>query len=809
MDKYIGRLLDNRYEILEVIGTGGMAVVYKARCHRLNRLVAIKILKDDNLGDEDFRRRFHAESQAVAMLSHPNIVAVYDVSTSVMVDYIVMELVEGISLKQYMEKKGVLNWKETLHFAIQIGKALEHAHSRGIVHRDIKPHNVMVLKNGSVKVMDFGIARLMSKGSTLTKEALGSVHYISPEQAKGGQVDDRSDLYSLGVVMYEMMCGRPPYDGETPVSVAIQHINGGAAMPSTINPNIPGGLEQIIMKAMAHDRAKRFTGATEMLRDMDEFRKDPAVLFDYNGNGDEVIRIHKPLNPVISVTPAPTPPTPRGNTAADRAVNKANGVPQQKRSNKDAEAARRRKEEEERRRNRVAMVAIGICAAVMLVAVVVIVVILSGTDSSMVEVPALVGEKYSDRMTIKGLAIGDITWERSEKERGTILGQDPRAGTNVELNTKINLTVSEGAGPGFMENLVGFTEKAAEDYLLDFGLNLHVEKQYVFDESVKKGQVISTDPAEGTPLEHDQTITLVISNGNQPVMENLQGVTEDYARKILGNYPMEFTITLVEEFHNEIAKGRVVSTEPAEGVKLEDGQEIILIMSLGRPPMMEDLCGMDKEVALQRLEELGLGLDIVIEEEANEDFEAGTVMYTDPVADLPLEEGQTVTLTVSLGKQEILVDMPNIVGMTWLEAKNKLEEVGLKNYDFDYLASMEKENTVVDQSELADVPVDVTTSIIIYLSDGSLVKKTVDIELPTLETMTGLGLVPADYEEDDELIYSISLVQGDTVVASVDGLVLSAEQNFTSVDLIASGEQVYKIKINDVYWKDLTVFFVK
>ena len=213
MDKYIGRLLDNRYEILEIIGTGGMAVVYKARCHRLNRLVAIKILKDDYLGDEDFRSRFHSESQAVAMLSHPNIVSVYDVSTSVMADYIVMELIEGITLKQYMEKKGVLNWKETLHFAMQIGKALEHAHSRGIVHRDIKPHNIMVLKNGSVKVTDFGIARMMSKGNTLTKEALGSVHYISPEQAKGGRVDDRSDIYSLGTVMYEMIAGRPPYDG--------------------------------------------------------------------------------------------------------------------------------------------------------------------------------------------------------------------------------------------------------------------------------------------------------------------------------------------------------------------------------------------------------------------------------------------------------------------------------------------------------------------------------------------------------------------------------------------------------------------
>ena len=287
MDQYIGRLLDDRYEILELIGTGGMAVVYKARCHRLNRLVAIKILKDEFSQDEEFRRRFHAEGEAVAMLSHPNIVQVYDVSSSDNANFIVMELIDGISLKQYMEKKGVLNWKETLHFAMQIAKGLEHAHSRGIIHRDIKPHNVMVLKNGSVKVMDFGIARVMSKSNTLTKEALGSVHYISPEQAKGGHTDNRSDIYSLSVVMYEMMAGRPPYDGESPVAVAIQHINGGAAMPSTLNPNIPGGLEQIIMKGMALEIKDRYVSATEMLQDMEEFRKNPAILFHYRSIIDD------------------------------------------------------------------------------------------------------------------------------------------------------------------------------------------------------------------------------------------------------------------------------------------------------------------------------------------------------------------------------------------------------------------------------------------------------------------------------------------------------------------------------------------
>ena len=383
MDKYIGRLLDNRYEILEVIGTGGMAVVYKARCHRLNRLVAIKILKDDYFQDEEFRRRFHAESQAVAMLSHPNIVSVYDVSTSDDADYIVMELIDGISLKQYMEKKGVLNWKETLHFAIQIAKALEHAHSRGIVHRDIKPHNVMVLKNGSVKVADFGIARVMSKSNTLTKEALGSVHYISPEQAKGGNVDNRSDLYSLGVVMYEMMTGRPPYDGETPVAVAIQHINGKPQMPSTLNPNIPGGLEQIIMKVMEQDPNKRYPSAQAMLYDLDEFRKDPSILFDYHNTSkelDDVIKIQNTAQPTAEEKGTGTTadqPVKRESTAQKTAVKTAARKPA------TVSRSRRRAEEiieDDERGGKAATISIIVCSVVAVIAIVVFLIALLGNN---------------------------------------------------------------------------------------------------------------------------------------------------------------------------------------------------------------------------------------------------------------------------------------------------------------------------------------------------------------------------------------------------------------------------------------------
>ena len=303
MDQYIGKFLDDRYEILDILGTGGMAVVYKAKCHRLNRMVAIKILKEDLAEDSEIRSRFHDESQAVAKLSHPNIVNVFDVNQSEGVEYIVMELIEGITLKQYMKKRGSsLNWREALHFTSQILQALRHAHGRGIIHRDIKPQNIMVLRDGSVKVADFGIARITDSQRTMTQEALGSVHYISPEQARGSVIDARSDLYSAGVVLYEMLTGTLPYQGNSPVAVALQHVNSVPKPPRALNPDIPLGMEQITKKAMAPDRDLRYDDADAMLADLDAFRKNPEIDFGYSDpwvlegkiDEDEPTQIRKP-----------------------------------------------------------------------------------------------------------------------------------------------------------------------------------------------------------------------------------------------------------------------------------------------------------------------------------------------------------------------------------------------------------------------------------------------------------------------------------------------------------------------------------
>ena len=592
MDKYIGRLLDNRYEILEVIGTGGMAVVYKARCHRLNRLVAIKILRAEYTKDEEFRRRFHAESQAVAMLSHPNIVSVYDVSTTDEADYIVMELIDGITLKQYMERKGTLNWKETLHFAIQIAKALDHAHSRGIIHRDIKPHNVMVLKNGSVKVTDFGIARVMSESNTLTKEALGSVHYISPEQAKGGRVDNRSDLYSLGVVMYEMTTGRPPYDGETPVAVAIQHINGKATLPSMLNPNIPGGLEQIIVRSMAHNPADRYPSASALLTDLDEFRKNPAILFDYNNPNtdmDAATRLQPPKRDLDETMPLP-------KTVAERTAARAT-LPRQrpasaKPSSPDKKPARRREVivEDTEERSKVATVAIVACAVVALAAIVLLCVALFGGGSSdeLITAPNLVGKVFDESGDY-----GDFVVEISSKqysadfEKGTIIDQTPKANKKMTRGDTIRVVISLGPQPEekLMVDLSRVPQEQAISFLNTMGLDLQfLPPTNEYSSDVPAGCVIRTDPKEGERLEKGHQIKLVISAGplkQTAKVPRVVGLNRAKAFEIMDGSRLK-NVTF-EEVESSEPKGIVIEQSIADGIEVDINTPIVLKVSMGVP----------------------------------------------------------------------------------------------------------------------------------------------------------------------------------------------------------------------------------
>ena len=298
MDKYIGKRLDGRYEIHELIGVGGMANVYRCNDTVDDREVAIKILKDEYLNNEEFIRRFKNESKAIAMLSHPNIVKVYDVSFGDMIQYIVMEYIDGITLKEYIESQGIIEWKDVIHLTTQVLKALQHAHECGIVHRDIKPQNIMLLQDGTIKVTDFGIARFSDKATrTMTDQAIGSVHYIAPEQARGASTDGKTDIYSVGVMLYEMLTGRLPFDGDSAVTVALMQLQSTPKRPREVNPAIPIGLEQITMRAMQKQPEDRYTSAAEMLSDIERFRLNPSIVFDYGNSFVD----HQPTKHVGSI----------------------------------------------------------------------------------------------------------------------------------------------------------------------------------------------------------------------------------------------------------------------------------------------------------------------------------------------------------------------------------------------------------------------------------------------------------------------------------------------------------------------------
>ncbi|MCL2401785.1 MAG: Stk1 family PASTA domain-containing Ser/Thr kinase, partial [Oscillospiraceae bacterium] len=495
-DKYVGRILDNRYEILELIGTGGMALVYKARCHRLNRLVAIKILKEDLATDEEFRRRFHTESQAVAMLSHPNIVAVYDVNRSAGIEYIVMELIEGITLKQYINRKGVLNWKEALHFSTQIIKALGHAHSRGIIHRDVKPHNIMILKDGSVKVADFGIARLLAVQNTLTQEALGSVHYISPEQAKGGHVDARSDIYSLGVVMYEMLTSRLPFVGDSAVSVAIQHISAIPLMPRDINPDVPEGLENITMHAMEPNINLRFTTADEMLFDLEEFRKNPAIAFNYTA--------HDRRQPPDVIDEQATRPVPTGAALkAERVVERTPPPPPKRVAHKKPEMDREEYRTTSKRASKTSTL-IGIFSIIVFIIVVAVFMwsymlrdIFRQTPREPVTIPNFVGRMESDvRMdrtydNVFNFVVADRVYS-GEHAAGVITRQNPPSGSSrippaegAPIDIEIYVSLGERQ-PQPMPNLINTEITQAQNMLRNLDSTLRVETYQIEDDAVTR-----------------------------------------------------------------------------------------------------------------------------------------------------------------------------------------------------------------------------------------------------------------------------------------------------------------------------------
>ncbi len=766
-DKYIGRLLDNRYEIQEVIGIGGMAVVYKARCHRLNRLVAIKILKDDYSRDEDFRRRFHAESQAVAMLSHPNIVSVYDVSSGE-ADYIVMELIDGISLKQYMEMKGILNWKETLHFAMQIAKALEHAHSRGIVHRDIKPHNVMVLKNGSVKVTDFGIARIMSKGNTLTKEALGSVHYISPEQAKGGRVDNRSDLYSLGVVMYEMMAGRPPYDGESPVSVAIQHINGGAAMPSTLNPNIPTGMEQIIMKGMAHDPADRYESATAMLYDMERFRQDPAFVFPFavaSRVGSDTIAMD-PINPVMRAGDGAA----KGQYAMNQSASQrpgASGANQRPASSSGSQQMPQRGGQTGQRPSQAAQRA---------------------NQAS--------GSRNSGRTPVAPPVYGG-----NRNSQGRTGAQTTMSSTAAAQARRAAAARRRAEEQEERSNRFAMIAVIVCAVVLALAILIIVGMVFTGNSSAPK---------------KDSTAVHTVPSFVGQYWESVKP------------YPpegVEFDEEVVLQYHETYKEDQIISQNPAAGTVIGSGEtvKVNVTVSMGKEPLvktMENLTNVSLETAQNFLNGLKMSFNILPIEEFNDTVEKGCVILTDPAVGQPLSEGQTIKIYVSKGPEFVKNPVPNVIGRPLSTALQMLELNGFKSVIVEGVESNEDKDEVVGISVPVNEPLDVTTQIILQVSNGpttppATTPPPVTTPQPTTPPPTTPTTPPESVPTEstpapvtETLVFMLDADRGADVVVSVICLetqqsvyaatVTPEDSNMITVTVSGTGTQTYVLYVGGV-----------
>ena len=588
MDNYVGKRIDGRYEIQEVIGVGGMAVVYKAYDTIDDRIVAVKILKEEYLANEEFRRKFKNESKAIAILNHPNIVKVYDVSFGERIQYIVMEYVDGITLKEYINEQGSIGWKEAVHFEMQILQALQHAHDKGIIHRDIKPQNIILLQDGSIKVADFGIARFArSETKTMTNGAIGSVHYISPEQAKGDYTDERADLYSAGVVLYEMITGKVPFNADSAVSIAIMQLQKEAEVPSRINATIPKGLEQITMHAMQKNPKERYQSAAEMLMDLKEISENQSVVFPY------IFAIGEPYVPV------------KDSVAGDDEQNLKNML--EKEEDKEADElsgqkndeyyrekygmAKTKTENDPAKKKKIAIIVTVSVVAVALITVLCI--ILFGGEK--ITVPKFIGMNYNEQIAkyvkddtyddgkvkckIK-LEYTDDVDKYADYESGQVVFQSPDAGMKIKSNKTVTLTILSSSEGTKIPDIVGMNKSAAQIELKAKGFkNFKFEEKP--DKDVAAGNVISTSPSVGTKVDKETKIIVYISSGSSFKMPSVIGMSKSDAEKFLSDYKLNITYT---EEDSQKQKDTVLKQSIDEGEKTNIGDSLTLTVSSGNAP---------------------------------------------------------------------------------------------------------------------------------------------------------------------------------------------------------------------------------
>ena len=596
-----GMFIADRYEILRKIGAGGMSDVYKAKDHVLGRFVAIKVLKQEFSEDVNFVTKFRTEAQSAAGLEHPNIVNIYDVGSEDGMHYIVMEYVEGITLKTYIEKKGQLSYKEAISIAIQVGRGIEAAHGKHIVHRDIKPQNIMISTEGKVKVMDFGIARAATS-NTINSDVMGSVHYASPEQARNGYVDGKSDIYSLGIVMYEMVTGRVPFDGDTTVAVAIQHLQEEMVTPSAYAPELPISLEKIILKCTQKNGDRRYQTIGDLLLDLKKSLISP--------NEDFVTMI------------------PLGGQDKTRVIGQEELSQIQKQADKvylsedeDIDEDENEEEDEDEEEGILnpkmekAVTIMGIAAAVLIIGIIIFIVLnLFGVTKFGPKKPAADTETQTETQTQTQtdttssenndmVTMVDITNQTLDEakatlegmglkieqegvtasdtiEEGRIVTQSVNEGESVAKNTTIKVTVSSGKGEITVPDVSNYSESEAKTKLAEQGFD-YVETEYEYNESVQQGKVVRTSPEAGASAKADDTITIYLSRGIETIqVPDVRNKTEEEAKAELTDAGLVVTVS-ASEYNEDVEKGRVISQSIVNGKTVERGTSISLVISLG------------------------------------------------------------------------------------------------------------------------------------------------------------------------------------------------------------------------------------
>lgn len=707
MENFCGKRLDGRYEIREIIGVGGMAVVYKAYDNIDDRIVAIKILKDEYLTNEDFKRRFKNESKAIAVLSHPNIVRVYNVSFGDRLQYIVMEYVDGITLKEYIEQQGVINWKEAVHFMGQILAALQHAHDKGIVHQDIKPQNIMLLQDGTIKVTDFGIARFSRVDNDTTSEnAIGSVHYISPEQARGEMTDDKADIYSVGVVMYEMLTGKLPFQSDSAVSVALMQLQQDPKRPRDIIPTLPLGLEQITIRAMQKNPSDRYGSAAEMLMDINEFKRNPAIKFNYTYFVDQ----------------EPTKFVRTGGAATRGQVNQHNEKP----------------ETESKSINKTTAIMLGAIAGVV-VLILIIAGIFVGVGNQKVEVPNFVNlnyyediennKEYTDKFEF--VVEFDVN---STLDDGTVLEQTPDASEKVKKHSEIKLVIVKKNNVVIDSSILGMNEEQARSYLINRGVIPTIK--YEFSETIAPGLVVKTSPEVGSSVKIGGEVIVYVATDKEETVKvpGLVGCSKEVAEQLLK--ASDLVLGTVTEVNSDLEAGMVVKQSIDKDESVPIGSKIDIEVSTGIPAESS----VDIKVYLPAVNKSGV-LKIYVN---NELFFTSNELYLDGaektytikgsgadssyvvmVDDSPIQTGKVdftkspavVSGVENIAYESVAILPNNLVGKTKADAISQLNAAGFANVEIiespsDAIAS----GCVIAQDPVSDGTTKISTSTTIKLT---------------------------------------------------------------------------------------------